>query len=81
MTEHVVKCDRCLRRCDRSAAMFALKLPWDRDFADKDLCPECAAALVTWIAKGTATMAEPATTHQPRPEAPAPAKHPPGSAG
>lgn len=51
MTATVITCDRCLRRCDRSAAMFALKLPWDRDFADRDLCPECSAALLAWMAK------------------------------
>ncbi len=51
MTQTITTFDRCLRRCDRSAAMSALKLPWDRDFADRDLYPECAAALLAWLAK------------------------------
>ncbi len=51
-TVTVTTCARCLRRCDRSAAMFALKLPWDRAVADRTLCPTCSADLLGWLLTG-----------------------------
>jgi hypothetical protein len=34
--------------------MFVLKLPWDRDFTDRDLCPTCSADLLGWLARAPA---------------------------
>ncbi len=54
MTQITTSCDRCLRRCDCSVAMLALKPAGARDFKDFDVCPSCHADLLAWLLTGPA---------------------------